>query len=171
MLKIAGIVLLVLLLILIGMNFLVVSNAGDRLRALQADVDQLKLRQAPGAAPGGGGAAAAVPFDVETSNAFAGDGGDVQSVVLSDVPVREATVALTETIDPGGARLPVAANAVFLMPGVPGLVPLGPQAGCASTSGTGTWVLSLEGGTLRIASRGCTYPRPLRGRLRGALWR
>jgi hypothetical protein len=169
MLKIAGIVLLALLLVLVGMNFLVVSNVGDRLRALQADVDQLKLRPAPGAAPGA--AAAPLTFDVETPAAFAGDGGEAQSIALSDSPVRQAAVAVTETIDPGGARVPVAANAVVLLPGVAGQVPIGPQAGCVSASGTGTWVLTLEGGALRVASRGCTYARPMRARLRGALWR
>ena len=176
MLKIAGIVLLALLLVLVGMNFLVVSNVGDRLRALQADVDQLKLRQGSGAAGAagttpGGGAAGPMPFDVETPNAFAGDGADAQSITLSESPVRQATVAVTETIDPSGARLPVGANAVVLLPGVPGQVPLGREAGCVSASGTGAWVLTLEGGTLRIASRGCAYARPVRARLRGALWR
>jgi hypothetical protein len=176
MLKIAGIVLLALLLVLVGMNFLVVSNVGDRLRALQADVDQLKLRQGEGAAGAagatpGGGAAGPMPFDVETPNAFAGDGADAQSITLSESPVRQATVAVTETIDPSGARLPAGANAVVLLPGVPGQVPLGREAGCVSASGMGAWVLILEGGTLRIASRGCTYARPVRARLRGALWR
>ena len=182
MLKIAGIVLLALLLVLVGMNFLVVSNVGDRLRALQADVDQLKLGQGSGAAgvagatgatgaTPGGGAAGPMPFDVETPNAFAGDGADAQSITLSESPVRQATVAVTETIDPSGARLPVGANAVVLLPGVPGQVPLGREAGCVSASGTGAWVLTLEGGTLRIASRGCAYARPVRARLRGALWR
>jgi hypothetical protein len=168
MLKAAGIVLLVLLLVLVGMNFLIVSNVGDRLRALQEDVDQLKGRQAPAAAPAVSGP---VPFDVETSGAFGGDGGEAQSVTLSDHPVRLATVALVETIDPAGTRLPVAANAVVLLPGVSGQVPVGREAGCAATTGAGAWSLSLDGGVLRIASRGCAYARPLRGRLRGALWR
>src|ERR1700740_2199132 len=98
MLKAAGIALLVLLLVLVGMNFLIVSNVGDRLRALQEDVDQLKRRQAPAAAPANSGP---VPFDVETSGAFGGE-GEIQSVTLSDRPVREATVALVETIDAAG---------------------------------------------------------------------
>jgi len=166
-LKAAGIVLLVLLLILVGMNFLIVSNVGDRLRALQTDVDQLKLRQA-GGAPGGG--SGPLSFDVEMPGAFAGDGAETQSIALSDRPLRQATVAVTETIDAGGTRLPVTANAVFLMPGVPGQVALGRDAGCMSPSGAGTWSLTLDGGTVRIASRGCTYPRPIRARLRGLVW-
>jgi len=166
-LKAAGIVLLVLLLILVGMNFLIVSNVGDRLRAMQTDVDQLKLRPAGGAP--GGGESGPVAFDVETG-AFVGDGAEAQSVTLSDRPLRQATVAVTETIDAAGTRLPVMANAVVLMPGVPGQVALGRDAGCLSPSGAGTWSLNLDGGTVHIASRGCTYPRPIRARLRGLLW-
>jgi hypothetical protein len=168
-LKAAGIVLLVLLLILVGMNFLIVSNVGDRLRALQTDVDQVKLRQAGGAA--GDGGSGPVSFDVEMSGAFAGDGADPQSVALSDQAVRQATVAVTETIDAGGTRMPVGAGTVVLLPGVPGQVPIPREAGCVSASGTGAWVLALEGGTLRVASRGCTYPRAVRAHLRGALWK
>jgi hypothetical protein len=168
MLKAAGIVLLVLLLVLVAMNFLIVSNVGDRLRALQADLEQLKARQAPASGPAA--AAGPVSFDVETSGAFAGDGGEAQSVTLSDRPVREATVALVETIDNAGTRLPVAANAVPLVPGVAGQIPLGRESGCVAATGSGAWSLSLDGGVLRIASRGCAYARPLRGRLRGTLW-
>jgi hypothetical protein len=167
-LKAAGIVLLVLLLILVGMNFLIVSNVGDRLRAMQTDVDQLKLRPAGGAP--GGGESGPVAFDVETG-AFVGDGAEAQSVTLSDQAVRQATVAVTETVDAGGSRAPVAVNAVVLLPGVPGQVPIPREAGCVSASGTGAWVLTLEGGALRLASRGCTYPRAVRGHLRGALWK
>jgi len=167
MLKAAGIVLLVLLLVLVGMNFLIVSNVGDRLRALQADVDQLKLHQTGGGAPSG---AAPVPFDVEIASAFAGEGTEPQSIALSSVPVHQATVAVTETIDAAGARLPVTTNAVVLLPGVPGQVSLGREAGCVSPTGTGTWTLTLDAGTLRIASRGCSYPRPMRARLKGLVW-
>ena len=62
MLKALGAAVLLALLVLVGMNFLVVSNAGDRVRALQAEVDELKRQQATG-----GGDAARTPFDVETS--------------------------------------------------------------------------------------------------------
>jgi hypothetical protein len=171
MLKAAGIVLLVLLLVLVGMNFLIVSNVGDRLRALQADVDQLKLQQGPGGGASAAAASGPVPFDVETPGAFTGEGADTQTVALSDRPLSQAVVAVTETIDAAGARVPVAANAVVLVSGLAGQVTIGRDAGCASPSGSGAWVLTLEGGTLRVASRGCTYARPIRARLRGALWR
>src|SRR5262249_13298284 len=170
MLKAAGLVLLALLLILVGMNFLIVSNVGARLHALQADVDQLKLRQESGASPGAP-AVGPVPFDVETTGAFAGEGVEPQSVPLADRPPRQVTVAVVETLDAAGTRLPVAANAVMLLPGVAGLVAIGREAGCLSAAAPGAWVLTLEGGSLRIASRGCAYARPLRGHLRGVLWR
>jgi hypothetical protein len=169
MLKVIGIVLLVALLVLIGMNFLVVSNAGDRLRALQAEVDQMKLALGPG-----GSVPARTPFDVETATPITGDtsGAEGPLVALSDHPLREATVALTETIAADGTRAPVLASAVVLFPGVAGVVPLGREAGCiATTASGGAWVLTLEGGGVRVASRGCAYPRPLRGRLRGLVGR
>ena len=173
MLKVLGGVLLAVLLVLVGMNFLIVSNVGDRLRALQVEVDQLKGR--PASVPGPDDAAAArVPFDVETAPPLAGEtsnAADGPLVTLSDRPIREATVALVETIPADGAPMPVLANAVVLLPGVPGMIPLGRDAGCLPGPAGGAWILTLEGGAVRIASRGCAYPRPLRGRLRGVLAR
>src|SRR5438552_1895729 len=91
--KALGIVLLVLLLVLVGMNFLVVSNAGDRLRALQADVEQLQARAAGGGAAAEAGAP--TPFDIETASAFAGEAPAEATVALSDRPLRQAVVAVT----------------------------------------------------------------------------
>lgn len=173
MLKVIGIVLLVALLVLVGMNFLVVSNTGDRLRALQADVDQLKL--SVGSRPGSAGAAAAgTPFDVETATPLSGETSSAEGplVELSDRPILEVTVALVETIADDGTRAPVLAGAVVLLPGVAGVIPIPREAGCVPTvAGGGRWIVTLDGGSLRIASRGCAYPRPLRGRLRGLVRR
>jgi hypothetical protein len=171
MLKVIGIVLVVALLVLVGMNFLVVSNTGDRLRALQADVDELKMRVGSGSGAGAP-AAAGIPFDVETQTPISGEtpAADGPLVVLSDRPVVEATVALVETIAGDGTRTPVVASAVVLLPGVTGMIPIGRESGCVATiAGGGAWIVTLDGGNLRIASRGCAYPRPLRGRLRGLL--
>ena len=169
MLKALGAAVLLALLVLVGMNFLVVSNAGDRVRALQAEVDELRRQQATG-----GGDAARTPFDVETSTAFSGEGsGEGPAIALADRPLREVVVGLTETIDADGKRQPVVGGAVVLLPGVPGFVPLGRDAGCSPVPGVPLpgWVLTLDGGTLRVASRGCAYPRPLRARLRGLITR
>ncbi len=165
MLRALAALLALVLLVLVGMNFLAVSNLRDEVAALRAKVEGARAPVSP-APP-----AAETLFDVETP-AFGGEGVAVvpQAVPLvAGAPVRKALLALTEIVGADGTRAPVAAGPVVLIPGITVEVPLGREAGCAPTAGgtPGGWLFTLEGTAVRVVPRGCAYARPVKGRLRG----
>ena len=170
MLRAIAIVLGVGLVVLAGMSFLVVSNLQDQMRALRTQVDDLESASRAVARP-----PAEASFDLETPPfAAVEDGGTAPvAIVLPGGAPRMAVVALTEAVGADGSRTPVVAPPVVLVPGAAAEMPVGRDAGCLTAAGAppGAWVFSLDGTSLRVASRGCYYARPVKGRLRGLLTR
>jgi hypothetical protein len=158
-----AVVLVLGVLVLVGMSFLLVSNVQDQVLALRAEVDRLKSPASPPPAE--------VPFDVETAP-FSSEGGAPSPQAVQLVPagsLRKAVVALTEVVSADGARTPVVATPVVLVPGVLAEIPVGRDAGCLTAPGApgGGWVVSLDGNSLRVSPRGCYFAHPVKGRFRG----
>ena len=166
LLRAAAGLLVLALLALVVMNLLVVTNLGDKVRALQEDVERLKTTGSPTST-----GAADIPFETETPPFTTGETGSVapQSVTLGGVTgARKVVVALTDVVGADGVQTPASAGPALVVPGVTTDMPVGRDSGCVPVPGaTPAWSLSVTGATLKIAPKGCVYPRPTRARLRG----
>jgi hypothetical protein len=166
LLRAAAVLLVVVLLVLVVMNLLVVSNLGDKVQALQAEVERLKTTSSPAAA-----VSADLPFETETPPFTTNEDGTVapQTVTLGGVSTaRKVTVALTEVVGVDDVSTPVHASPVLVFPGVATEMPLGRDAACVPLPGASpSWSLTVTGATLKIAPKGCFYQKPTRARLRG----